>query len=111
MAGNIFQLQTGAVATGNGNTANVKGYATIGFQVSGTFSGTVTFEGSIDGTNWISLMATKQSDDSRATTATAAGIYYATVAHLISVRARISLYTSGSINVLAWAAAGATCFK
>ena len=111
MAHRVFRLQESAAATGDGTSANVIGFNTVGFQVTGTFTATITFEGSVDGSNWVALESTKQDDDSRVTTATAPGIFYTTVAHLPSVRARISAYTDGSVTVICHAADGVTCFK
>src|SRR5215831_12279482 len=46
-------LQNAAVATGNGTIMSVGGLPFIAVQVTGTFVGTVTFEGTVNGT-WVS---------------------------------------------------------
>lgn len=93
-------MQDAAAATGNGTALVVEGQAVAGFQVSGTFVGTVTFEATIDETNWVVLECSSQVDGSVATTATAAGIYVADVPGRKLVRARVSAWTSGSITVI-----------
>lgn len=70
------------------------------FQLSGTFSGTIAFESSVDGTNFIATGAFPISESgTAATTATAAGIWRIRAAGLSAVRARCSVYTSGTIVV------------
>jgi len=104
----LVTMQSAAQATGNG-TAMVldggRGYATL--HVSGTFVGTVTFEGTVDGTNWVAVALLDTSDmDTYATTATAAKVMLLNgVKGLSALRARISAYTSGSITVKGRAAA------
>lgn len=100
-------LQSGATATGNGTALTVidpdnGAMETCTFHVEGITTATVTFEGTIDGTNWIAIGCVTLADESTvATTATADGLYRAVCAGLYKVRARISAYTSGTITVTA----------
>jgi hypothetical protein len=105
----VITMQDAATATGNG-TSLVVGVSSaapganlgaVGVQIVGTFSATITFEATTDGTNWTSIMATELADDSRATTATAAGHYTILYGSAIRIRARISAYTSGTVTVKA----------
>lgn len=103
-------MQTAAVATGNGTaipcTDGVLGaYTALVCQVAGVTSATLTFEATVDGTNWVALQATNLNDGNAATTATANGLYRMTVLGLAQVRARISTYSSGTINVTGLAVA------
>ena len=93
-------LQSAAVATGNGTVLNCNNYETVTLQVSGTFVGTVSFEGSVDGTNFAAVPFIN-SAGTNATTATAAGIFISAGTGYALLRARISAYTSGSITVVA----------
>ena len=93
-------MQSAAAATGNGTSLVVEGQAVAGFQVTGTFVGTVTFETSIDETNWVALECKSQADGSVATTATAPGIYVGDVAGRKLARARVSAWVSGTITVV-----------
>ncbi len=75
------------------------GYGTVGFRLSGTFTGTVTFEGSVDGATWSTLTVTTFDGSTTATTATSAGQWTASCAALTAVRTRMSSYTSGTCDV------------
>lgn len=100
-------LQNAAQATGNGVALNVSNVATVGFEITGTFVGTVTFEVSNDQNNWYPILVSQSGTSTIGNTATATGIYYAEVVSVTYVRARISAYTSGSITVTAVADAEA----
>jgi hypothetical protein len=93
--------QSAATATGNGTAIDVGGLSTVSFQVTGTFSATLTFESSVDGATWSAMTVRNQATGSDGTTATSAGIYLANAAALSKVRARVSAYASGSVTVLA----------
>lgn len=99
MASKLVKLQDAAAATGNGTIVGVRGNSAGVFQVSGTFSGTVTFEGSVDGTNWIVIQVTNLNDGNAGTTTTAAGVFRWSSTGLTVLRARVSAYTSGNITV------------
>ena len=71
----------------------------IGVQVTNTFSGTLTFEMTIDGTNFVAVQATNVSTGVIGTTATATGVYKFDVVGALSVRARASAWTSGTATV------------
>jgi len=99
-------LQNAATAIGDGSALTVTGntiggMATATFQVAGITTATVTFEATVDGSNWIAVQAVNLNSGTAATTATANGLYRLTALGLISVRARISAYTSGTITVTA----------
>lgn len=93
-------LQSAATATGNGTTAKVQGYTTAAIQVTGTFVGTVSFEASLDNTNFDALECFPINNRSlTATTATATGTWRCNITGIAGLRGRISAYTSGSITV------------
>jgi hypothetical protein len=102
----MADLQVNAAATGNGATMPVLGSSTVSFQVSGTFSATVTFEGTVDEATWVILPAVNVATGAVAATATAAGVYQADCAAFGHVRARVSAYVSGSVTVVALATMG-----
>lgn len=93
-------LQNAATATGNGTTLDVKGYGAAILQVTGTFSATITFEATLDGTNWVAVEATSLNDGSKSTTATSTGLFVVPTPGVETLRARISAYTSGSVTVV-----------
>jgi hypothetical protein len=101
---------TGIAATANGTAvlcteASGGAYTTLTVHVEGINGDTITFEATIDGTNWIAIQFTNLNSGSAGTTATADGLYRATVLGLKQVRARISTYSSGTIIVIGVAAA------
>lgn len=103
-------MQSAAVATGNGTSISCTeiesgALTSLTAQVTGITTATITWEATIDGTNWVAVQFTNLNDGTAATTATANGLYRATVLGLVSVRARISAWTSGTITVTGIAAA------
>jgi hypothetical protein len=94
-------LQSAVSATGNGSSLSVTGMSAVVFTVSGTFTATVTFEGTQDGSNWASLSATQLGTNTIGTTTTAAGVFEASVAGLTSVRARVTWTSGTSVTVTA----------
>jgi hypothetical protein len=99
-------LQSAATATGNGSTLLVSQMSTVAFQVSGTFVGSIVFEGSVDGTNYVALPSC--AGTSAGSTVSATGLWLCNVTGIGVVRARISVYTSGSISVSANATSSAS---
>ena len=69
-------------------------------QVDGTFTGTITFEGTADGGNWAALRVCPIGTSVSATTTTAAGCWFACCVGLLKVRARMSTYSDGSAVVV-----------
>jgi len=94
-------LQDAVEETANGTAFNLSGMRHLALQISGTFVATVTFEGSVDGTNWINIVGTNKNDGSQDATATAAGIFIFDIPGLALFRARISAYTSGAVTATA----------
>ena len=92
-------MQSAAAATGNGTAVTVHDVTTLGMQVAGTFVGTVTFEITVNDSDWDSLQVETVASGAVVTAATAPGIFRATVAGLSQVRARVSAWTSGTITV------------
>jgi hypothetical protein len=72
-------------------------------QLSGTFVGTVTFEATLNGTNYVTCEAQPIAGGASVTTAAATGIWRLRATGL-KARVRCSAYTSGTI-VVAMAAA------
>ena len=94
-------LQSAAVATGNGTALDVKGWTLANLQVLGITSATITFEATIDGTNYVAVRAKNLNTGAISTTATANGIYSVDVSGLSLFRARISAWTTGTLYVYA----------
>ncbi len=92
-------LQNAVAATGDGTAMPVMELSTAVFQVTGSFSATVNFEGTIDQSTWVSILASNTATGALATTATAAGIYVASVNGMTKVRARVAWTSGTSVTV------------
>lgn len=101
MRTNRVTLQSAAVATGNGTTIDVTSYDVIGIQVVGITTATITWEVSIDGTNFVGILVAPVTTGTGALTATADGVFALDCSGLSLLRARISAWTSGTITVTA----------
>jgi hypothetical protein len=80
---------------------SINGVAGVAIDLRGTFVATVTFQGSIDGTNFFSLVAIPQSSTQNTalvSTATAQGAWLANCAGMVQVRCIATAYTSGTIT-------------
>lgn len=106
MAANFNQImQSAAVATGNGTAIDIGGLSSLVMQITGTFVGTVTFEATINNTDWVAVQIKNRNSGKLSTITTGTGLYSLSVAGLLKVRARISAYTSGSVTVEGYATA------
>lgn len=77
----------------------VSGLGGIAFQITGTFVGTITFEVSLDGATFTSLLVTPSGSTTAVTTTTSTGVWTGSVVGALVARARMSAYTSGSARV------------
>jgi hypothetical protein len=74
----------------------------ITFDVTGTFTGTITFEASVDGTTFVAYGGQAPAGGTVITTLTAPGVFQSTANScqgFEKVRARMSAYTSGTALV------------
>lgn len=97
-------FQSAAGATGNGTALKTNAYNSLALQVIISNTATVTFEGSVNDSNWVSLVCTSIASTSGTLTTTAtdaagSGVYQCNTAGLASVRARVSAWTSGTVTV------------
>lgn len=93
---------TGTVEGTSIKTVSVAQSTDLALQLTGTWTATVTFEVSVDGTNWVSLamLATTQTANAtRVATATAVGTFVADVTPYKYFRAHCTAFTSGTIVV------------
>jgi len=99
---------TGSLAATGSVTLAINALASAAaWQLTGTFSGTVTFEGTVDGTTWVAVAVVPVGGTrTLTTTATAAGVWQMNVAGFASARARVSTYTSGTFVITGKRAAG-----
>lgn len=106
-------LQSGATASGNGTALAVGGLSsasiTINCSVACSGGTTINFEGSEDGTNFVAVKAIQLGTDTIAATVLNQGTtitgWALPLGGLVSLRARISAYSTGTITVTASATA------
>lgn len=92
--GNVLQAGGTLGAANDATSLCVDGMGGAAIQIKGTWVGTITFEGAVDGT--FASLNVKASDGTTAvTTATANGLWLAPIAGLTVLQARMSAYTSG----------------
>jgi len=94
-------LQNNVSTVGAGTLLSVNGMSVIALTVNITSVATVVFEGTEDGTNFTALNAVQLGTTTIASSVSASGIsvWEMPVGGLVSVRARVSAYTSGNITV------------
>jgi hypothetical protein len=95
---------TGNITTnagGPGNTVGLDahGYGAAGWQVTGTWTGTLTFEGTVDGTNYAAMAATPVVGGSSVSTTTANGAWRSNIAGLQAIRLRGTASMTGTAVV------------
>jgi len=88
-------LSAAAAAT----TLTVNGTSSTAVQITGTFVGTLQFEGTVDGTNWVSFFVTPNGTAATVTSTTAPGVWQGKSGGFSIVRVRMSAYTSGTAVV------------
>jgi hypothetical protein len=79
---------------------SVTGMGGVAIQVQGTFTATISFEGTVNGGAWAALRVCPIGTSVSATSASAAGIWFACCVGLLKVRARVSSYSDGSARVV-----------
>jgi hypothetical protein len=103
-SGALDTLQAAAAATGDGTPTSMDGVRALVVDISGTFSATVTFEGTVDDSTWFAVeMLPLAGTQTAVTTATAPGQWTPrcqTLA-LSQFRARVSAFTSGAVTAVA----------
>lgn len=96
------QATSGSMAALNAAVSlTLNGAAGAIIDLRGTFVATVSFQGTVDGTNYFSLPATPASSSNNVasvTTATVAGAWYVQAAGCLSIRATATAYTSGTVT-------------
>jgi hypothetical protein len=100
-------LQNAATSTGNGTILDVQGMASVGFYYTSTGGSTnvITLEGTIDGTNWITLPSIYNTSSSGLNSTFNGGAFggtqvaYGSIAGFKQIRGRVSSYTNGTITL------------
>lgn len=78
---------------------NVSGYGSASVQLTGSWSGTVTFEVSTDGVNFVSVLLNPSTSTTPVSTTTSSGLWLGSVGGAKYLRARFSTASSGTVVV------------
>ena len=103
--GNYVNMQSAAVATGEGTSLGCADVAGMGFfnfatfQVTGITTVTITWEATLDNTNWVAILVKNLNTGAEATTTTANGLFRVQCTGLLNIRARISSWSTGATTV------------
>lgn len=91
-------LNTGTIGSLNAqmDVSNISNIGTISIILTGTWAGTITFQGSIDDTNFISIPAISISNGLFVTTSTTNGSFMANCSGFKTIRIKMTSYTSGT---------------
>jgi hypothetical protein len=102
VSGKLTASSADGKTAGSAVTMDVTGFGAAAVQLSGTFVGTVTWEGTVDGTNWVGIPAVPATTVAalRVLTSTAAGVWQFNTSGYAKIRARCSAYTSGTVVVV-----------
>lgn len=104
---NLMDLSAADNITFNGDavtTASIKGYKTLLFTVTGTWSATLEIEGTADDTTWVSVKGAGIPTGKTQSEITTNGVYAVNSGGLHAMRLRATTYTSGTATI-AWNAA------
>jgi hypothetical protein len=81
--------------------AGVAVVPSLTLQVSGTWTGTLTFEATGDGANWVTVIGVNVTSGAQVTTTTASGLFAFANVGIVGVRARATAAMTGSAFVAA----------
>ena len=99
-SGNLTATSTDCSKGASCVTLNIdRNVGAVSVQVTGIFSATLSFEATVDGTNWVAINGDPVPSASAATSTTSTGAWIFNVAGLQSFRVRASAYTSGTAAV------------
>ena len=81
-------------------------FGTAGIIISGTWTGTISFEGSLDNTTFVPIFAQQVDDTKLAATTTTNGQFLVNTSGMVAVRVIMSAFTSGQADITMQANAG-----
>ena len=106
----LLTFQSGATALGNGNQIDVSGYSSLSIQTIISGTATISFEQSVDNTNWTAATGQSSTTGSTSNSTSASVLLRFNIGSVKYFRARISAYTSGTVDVTGYASTGSLYF-
>jgi len=92
-------LHNAATQSGNGEIFDVSGLSTVGVAISGSFVGTLTFQGRLASGTWTAIQAENVNSGAVGTTATGTGLFRVPVAGLDEFRVTFAKESGTSVTV------------
>ncbi len=92
-------VQADLAAANAAVTLSLGGMGGAGIQIEGTFSGTLTFYGSVDGVTQHAVLASPVGSTTQVSTATAAGMWTVNTVGFATLKVQMTTYSSGSAAV------------
>jgi hypothetical protein len=92
-------FHAGATTAASGNVLNTTGLATVAVQVTNGSTQTVIFEGTVNGSTWVSIQGMNMNDGTVTTTVTANSLYVVPVSGLTLFRCSTSIDDTDPITV------------
>ncbi|MDZ4810748.1 MAG: hypothetical protein SGI96_21135 [Bacteroidota bacterium] len=98
----MASLNTESISALNASVAArpLDNFGTAGIIISGTWVGTISFEGSLDGINFVSIFAMRLSDSFFLISAASNGQFLINVSGMVAIRAKLTAYTSGTADIV-----------
>lgn len=93
-----LQAQGSLVNVNDALVINTTGFGGIGLQLTGTWTGVVSFEGTIDGGTWAAIRLTPFASSTAVSSASATGMWNGAISGLVAVRVRFSTASSGIVG-------------
>lgn len=84
-------------------TITLAGAANTAWQISGTWAGVISFEASIDGTNWVAIWGYQAGTTTIVQATTVNGLFRCTTAGFAYARARYSTDSGGTVDIVGYA--------
>ena len=96
----VFTLHNATNSTGNGTMFDVEGFGVCTLQITGTFTASIVFQGSVDGTNFVAIPAIKRDEGNTVYSTTSIGLYEINCRGLKGVRAVVTWTSGTSVTII-----------
>jgi len=103
---NTDRTASGAITTTQTVSINTQGTSTATVSITGVWTGTIVFEATVDGTNWVSAYAVTPSNGAVVTSTTGNGVFEYGSGGYLQFRVRGNSVATGSASIVMDAATG-----
>jgi hypothetical protein len=97
----MADINTGSISALDGiiEATNISNFGTAGVVVTGTWVGTLTFSASLDGINFVNILAQQLDNGNLVNTTSSNNSYLVNLPGLQTLRIQMTAYTSGTANI------------